>query len=156
MNKTVDGYVTNENGTYIKPVRVRWVKPLELYQAQFTFTDGTKRINDLTPYLRGPVFAPIRKDLALFKAMYVDEGTIAWPGDIDIDPNTLYYGDNPIPWQSANEKSGTKSVARKLHEKRADFPSNGKAKASGPKNNVPKQKSKVVVKRKKMTAKAKK
>jgi hypothetical protein len=37
------------------------------------------------------VFAPLR-DPALFAQVYVDHeaGTIVWPNDVDVDPDTLY------------------------------------------------------------------
>lgn len=155
MNKTVHAYVTNESGTHVKPVRVRRVKPLEPYLALFTFTDGTKRIIDLDRYLRGPVFRPIRKDPALFKAMFVDEGTVAWPGDVDIDPDTLYYGENPIPWATSTRNSA-KSASPKLREKRAALPLDSKTETAGTRKRASSRRGASDVKRKRLKAKANK
>ena len=39
----------------------------------------------------GGVFAPMRDDRAIFEQVRVDEiGTIAWPGDVDMDPDVLH------------------------------------------------------------------
>ena len=76
-------------------VRVLSVTPLDGFKAEFFFTNGVRRIIDLEPYLHGSVFEPIRKDPALFRAMYVDCGTITWPDEIDIDPDVLYYNLTP-------------------------------------------------------------
>lgn len=100
-------------------VRVKAVKPLEGFNALFSFTDGTERIIDLDTYLRGPVFEPIRNDPALFRSMYVEDGTIVWPGEVDIDPDTLYFGDQPIPWMVEYEEQHKKNQARQLRERKA-------------------------------------
>jgi len=56
------------------------------------FEDGTHKEVDLSIYLRGPIFEPIRKDPAMFRAMRVEGGTITWENGADIDPDVLYYG----------------------------------------------------------------
>ena len=56
----------------------------------FTFWDGTESDIDLDPYLHGPIFEPLRREPALFAAMYLDGDTIAWPNGADIAPETLY------------------------------------------------------------------
>jgi hypothetical protein len=73
-------------------VRVERVAPLEGYQLRVGFTDGTERVIDVGPYLRGAVFAPVRNDRAFFEAVEVDRelGTIVWPNGADIDPDVLY------------------------------------------------------------------
>src|SRR5215213_8481385 len=72
-------------------VRVQSVVPLESYLVRLGFTDGTERVVDLEPYLRGPIFEPLR-DEDLFRSVRVDEelGTIVWPTGADIDPDVLY------------------------------------------------------------------
>src|SRR5436853_3497041 len=73
-------------------VRVQSIEPREGFTVNIRFTDGSSRIVDLAPYLRGPIFEPIRSDPALFRSMQVEEGTIAWPNGADIDPDVLYAG----------------------------------------------------------------
>jgi Protein of unknown function (DUF2442) len=83
-------------------VRVQSVEPGEGYTAVVHFTDGSCRVINLAPYLRGPIFEPILNNPALFRAMLVEEGTIAWPNGADIDPDVLYYGLRPA-WELLDE-----------------------------------------------------
>lgn len=68
------------------------VKPLEGHRVRLAFADGAVHEVDLAAVLaRGGVFAPIHDDRATFEAVYVDHqfGTIAWPGDVDLDADVL-------------------------------------------------------------------
>ena len=76
-------------------VRVRVAEPLEGFRARVTFENGTQRVINLEPYLRGPIFEPIRTDPAKFQAMKIEGGTIAWENGADIDPDVLYYNLKP-------------------------------------------------------------
>jgi len=76
-------------------VRVQGIERREGFKVNIRFTDGSSREVDLAPYLRGPIFEPIRNDPVLFGSMQVEEGTIAWPNGADIDPDVLYYGLTP-------------------------------------------------------------
>ena len=55
------------------------------------FDDGVSKQVDLRQLLRGPVFEPLR-DPAEFAKVRVDHdaGTIIWPNQADIAPETLY------------------------------------------------------------------
>ena len=61
------------------------------------FTDGSERVIDLDPYLRGPIFEPVRSNRSVFEAVRVDPqlGTIVWPNGADIDPDVLFAGGAP-------------------------------------------------------------
>ncbi|HEX8993796.1 MAG TPA: DUF2442 domain-containing protein, partial [Candidatus Paceibacterota bacterium] len=74
------------NPKYPEIILVRAVKALEPYKVHVTFTDGSERTIDLDPYLRGPMFRPIRNDARVFASVFVDpEGhTLAWPNGADI------------------------------------------------------------------------
>ena len=78
-------------------VRIQSVKVLERFRVRLEFTDGTQKEVDLEPYLRGPIFEPIRNDPRVFASVKVDgrAGTIAWDNGADIDPDVLYYGLKP-------------------------------------------------------------
>jgi hypothetical protein len=89
-------------------VRVQSVEPREDFIVNMHFTDGSQREINLEPYLRGPIFEPIRSSPSLFRSMRVEEGTITWPNGADIDPDILYYGLTPS-WAVAAEKSGFES-----------------------------------------------
>jgi len=90
-----------------KLVRIRTVEPLERFLVRLGFTDGTARDVDLEPYLRGPVFEPIRNDREVFRAVKVDSqlGTIVWDNGADIDPDVLYKGLTPA-WMDPEKAAG--------------------------------------------------
>ncbi|MGH2941520.1 MAG: DUF2442 domain-containing protein [Solirubrobacteraceae bacterium] len=70
--------------TDVEPLTGRWVR--------LTFADGAVHEIDLAGVLKaGGVFSSILDDRDTFEAVAVDHefGTIAWPGDIDIDPDVL-------------------------------------------------------------------
>ena len=68
------------------------------------FSDGTDRDIDLTPYLVGPVFEPLR-DPARFAEVSVDPdlGTIVWPNGADICPDVLYHGRTPSSLEESSK-----------------------------------------------------
>jgi len=72
-------------------IRICQVEPLTGFQLRLTFTDGTSGVVDVAPQLRGPVFEPLVRDPALFRAVRVDPeiGTIVWPNGADLDPDVL-------------------------------------------------------------------
>jgi hypothetical protein len=84
-------------------VHVTAIRVLDGYDVELTFSDGVVRRIDLDPYLRGPIFAPMRSDPACFRSAYVDPegGTIAWPNGADLAPDVLRYGLTPASWESA-------------------------------------------------------
>ncbi len=83
-------------------VRVRAVEPRQGFKMLFTFDNGIQREIDLEPYLRGPIFEPLRRDPAKFRAMKIEGGTIAWENGADIDPDVLYYNLKPA-WSEEAE-----------------------------------------------------
>lgn len=88
-------------------VRIRSVVPLEGYCVRLGFTDGTERTIDLAPFLRGPVFEPLREDPAVFRSVQVDPelGTIVWPNGADICPDVLYEGLTPMAWEEESSSA---------------------------------------------------
>lgn len=78
-------------------IRIRTVQALQGYTVELGLTDGTRKVIDLTPFLRGPVFEPILRDPFLFRAISVDEslGTVVWPNGADLDPDVLVRGLTP-------------------------------------------------------------
>ena len=79
-------------------VRVQKVTPLDGFMLRLEFTDGSERTLDTEPYLRGPIFEPLRHDPVLFRSVRVDEelGTIVWPNGADICPDVLVHGRTPV------------------------------------------------------------
>ena len=77
-------------------VRVKSVQVLEGFEVRLVFTDGSVKSLDLAPYLKGPMFGPL-KDPARFREVRVDPEleTIVWPNGADICPDVLYHGRIP-------------------------------------------------------------
>jgi hypothetical protein len=86
-------------------VRVQAVQVLEGFKVRLEFTDGTRKEVDLEPYLRGPIFEPIRNDPLMFRSVKVDKrmGTIVWDNGADIDPDVLYYDLKPA-WMEMEQE----------------------------------------------------
>lgn len=60
------------------------------------FGDGSVKRFDMTPYLHYEVFQEL-KNLEYFKQVSVAFGTVIWPHDQDIAPETLFIEGAPIP-----------------------------------------------------------
>jgi hypothetical protein len=88
-----------------KLVRVQAVEVLNDFWVRLKFTDGTQKEIDLDPYLRGPIFEPLRNDRLMFRSVRVDKrmGTIIWDNGADIDPDVLYLGLKPA-WVEEEEE----------------------------------------------------
>jgi hypothetical protein len=65
------------------------------YRLYLEFENGEKRIFDMSPYLEKKPFAQL-KGSPLFAKAAVDYGTVVWPGNIDIAPETLYDLSRPV------------------------------------------------------------
>jgi hypothetical protein len=59
------------------------------------FENGQKRKFDMTPYLEKKPFDKL-KGSPLFGKAQIAYGTVVWPGNIDIDPETLWDFSVPI------------------------------------------------------------
>lgn len=70
-------------------IQVTTVQAAPDYQLVLTFNNGECRCFDMRRYLRYPVFRRLENP-AFFALARVDYGTVAWPGEIDIAPETLY------------------------------------------------------------------
>jgi len=78
-------------------LRILDVRPLEGRLVQLTLTDGSVVERDLSALLDGVgVFKRISFDDAAFREVFVDYGTLVWPGEVDIAPETLIW-DGPAP-----------------------------------------------------------
>src|SRR5688500_15069625 len=59
------------------------------FRIRVVFNDGSENTIDLASWLEGPMFEPL-KNVAFFKRLFVDGGTVVWPNGADIAPETLY------------------------------------------------------------------
>ncbi len=94
-----------------RPVRISSVQTLGGFVVRLELTNGTSKTVDLSPYLRGPIFEPIRNDPKQFEAVRVDvrAGTIVWPNGTDIDPDVLCEGLAPCWADVSAEQSASRS-----------------------------------------------
>ncbi len=59
------------------------------------FENGERRVFDMSVYMDQKPWSRLRAG-QVFQAAFVDYGTVAWPGNIDIDPETLYELSVPL------------------------------------------------------------
>ncbi|MDS4021736.1 MAG: DUF2442 domain-containing protein [Candidatus Competibacter sp.] len=76
-------------------IQVSSVEVISGHELALTFANGERRRFDMGPYLRYPVFRRLENP-GYFSLARVDYGTVTWPGDIDIAPETLYAGSVPL------------------------------------------------------------
>ncbi len=65
------------------------------YKLFLEFENGEKRVFDMAPYMDKKPFVQL-KGSPLFGKASVDYGTVVWPGNIDIAPETLYDRSRPV------------------------------------------------------------
>ena len=65
------------------------VQALEGYLLNLEFENGEQRRFDMSPYIDDRPFNRL-KGTNLFFAAKAEFGTVVWPGNIDIAPETLY------------------------------------------------------------------
>ncbi|MEO6059115.1 MAG: DUF2442 domain-containing protein [Candidatus Limnocylindria bacterium] len=72
------------------------VEVLSGYWLRLTLSNGDVVERDVQDLVRGGVFEPLRERRELFEAAFVGGDTVAWPGEVDIAPETLIW-DGPEP-----------------------------------------------------------
>jgi hypothetical protein len=86
-------------------IEVQSVEVVADYNLLLTFNNGQRRCFDMQPYLKFPVFRRL-ENLGFFALARVDYGTVTWPGDIDIAPETLFERSMPYCIESSRSKRG--------------------------------------------------
>jgi len=64
-------------------------KPNDDFSLDLRFDDGSVKRFDVTPYLNLGVFRELQ-DPAYFSKVSIAYGTVQWPNEQDISPDTLY------------------------------------------------------------------
>ena len=80
--------ITSEAIEMMNP-RVKDVTPLTDYQLKIAFTNGETGIYDCRPLLDFGVFKELTNE-AYFRQVQAEGGTIVWPHEQDICPDTVY------------------------------------------------------------------
>lgn len=70
-------------------IEVNAVETVSDFGLILTFNNDEQRRFDMCPYLHYPVFRRLENP-GYFSLARVDYGTVTWPGEIDIAPETLY------------------------------------------------------------------
>ena len=71
------------------------VKANEDFSLELKINDNSLRKFDARPYLDVGVFTEL-KDIGYFKQVRIAFGTVQWPHEQDISPDTLYIESKPI------------------------------------------------------------
>jgi hypothetical protein len=71
-------------------LQVSSVKTSPDFALRLVFSNGEQRQFDMRPYLHYPVFRRLENP-GFFNLARIDYGTVVWPGNIDIAPETLYH-----------------------------------------------------------------
>lgn len=87
------------------------VQPLPGYWLRLTLSNGDVVERDVQDLLRGGVFEPVRQRREVFEAAFVEGGTVTWPGEVDIAPETLIW-DGPGPRDAAARPKRRRRVRR--------------------------------------------
>lgn len=75
------------------------VKACNGYTLELLFENGERRLFDMNPLLHKRPFSRLIESGTFFGAR-IDYGTVVWPGNIDISPETLY--DRSVPLNKAS------------------------------------------------------
>ncbi|MBB1077954.1 DUF2442 domain-containing protein [Rhodoferax sp. 4810] len=65
------------------------------YHLELEFENGERRLFDMSAYMDRKPFIQLKQS-SLFACASIDYGTVVWPGDIDIAPETLYERSIPL------------------------------------------------------------
>jgi len=71
------------------------VRSLGEYKIEVEFTNGEVRVFDVSPLLALPVYQPL-KNRSYFEKVFVDQGIVQWPDEVDISPDTLYLDSKEV------------------------------------------------------------
>lgn len=69
--------------------RVTEVSTLDGCRLRLVFSNGERKVFDVSPYLSYPAFRKLANP-GFFSLARPDHGTVVWPDDIDFCPDTVY------------------------------------------------------------------
>jgi len=71
-------------------IRIKKIFVEKQYHLRITFSDGTIKLVDLSPFLDKGIFSQL-KNPDLFTQVKNNEYFISWPGEQELSADTLYY-----------------------------------------------------------------
>jgi hypothetical protein len=77
-------------------IKVTAVKANDDYTLDLSFSEGSVKRFDMKPYLKYEIFKELQ-DLPYFKQVVLAFGTVQWPHEQDIAPDTLFVEGTTIP-----------------------------------------------------------
>jgi hypothetical protein len=80
------------------------VSPRSDFQLDLIYANGERRRFDMKPLLKIKPWTRLA-NMQLFERVRTDYGTVVWPGELDIAPETLYDDSKPIFVISATESA---------------------------------------------------
>ena len=83
-------------------IKVVEVSANDDFSLDLKFADGAAKRFNAKPYLEYEVFREL-KDLSYFKQVSIAFGTVQWPHEQDISPETLYVEGLPMSAASADD-----------------------------------------------------
>jgi hypothetical protein len=99
----------------MNPAEITSVRVLHDHWLRLWFTDGAIIDVDMWPIISwGEVFESIRADRSVFEQVHVDNGTVTWPGEVDLCPDVLYGNGEPASgtrFERRVVRAGSDSVA---------------------------------------------
>ncbi len=95
-------YDRGERQINLSLVRIVGVEPLQECRVELTLSTGEMVQRDLRPLLQGAVFEPILANESKFREVRAEQGTLVWPGDVELCPDTIIWGGLP-PEDSATQ-----------------------------------------------------
>lgn len=100
----IDVFQMYKDNILTEPIAIISAIALPKHKVIVTFNTGETKIYDFSPLLNRPVFRPLQDETFFRDKMYIDFDTIAWPGDIDIDPEDVYEKAEPLRRISSKEE----------------------------------------------------
>jgi hypothetical protein len=95
--------------------RVTRVQANDDYTLVLTFTNGEMRLFDMKPYLNHGIFSEL-KDLKYFKSVRPVWGTVQWPHEQDVCPDSLY--EQSVPYRGTPYNNRLRRPFASLHHPR--------------------------------------
>ena len=75
--------------------RIKSVEPNKDYTLSIIFDNEEHKVFDVKPYLSKGLFKSL-SDINLFRQVKPFNGSILWPGNLDLCPDTLYEDSIPL------------------------------------------------------------